>query len=218
MWLRNCGRGVALAAIVATTIGLAPPAGASTRTVSRVSVNRAVVAVGVSAVITTKVSPALSGHRVYLQRYASGKWKSVQRATLGTSSRATFTVRSARTSTIRYRVYDPPAAGGFAASYSPTVAVRTVRALSCLAAMSISHPKRYSYTHVLVRTLSGARVHTVAHYKTTTTAHSARADRAGRADISYYISGATRGRPVPVTVAVTLAGRTATCATSFVPR
>ena len=89
--------------------------------------------------------------------------------------------------------------------------------LPCRASMSDSTPRQYSYVGVRVRTASYAGVHTVAHYKTTSTPHSGHANRQGQANISYYISGATPGYRVRVDVSVSKGGRTGHCSTSFVP-
>ena len=83
--------------------------------------------------------------------------------------------------------------------------------------MSDTTPKQYSYVGVRVKTASYAGVHTVAHYKTTNTSHRGKANRLGRANISYYISGATPGYRVWVDVTVSKGGRTGHCHTSFVP-
>ena len=83
--------------------------------------------------------------------------------------------------------------------------------------MSDSTPKQYSNVTVRVRTAAYAKVRTVAHYKTTNTTKPRTANSAGRANVGYYISGATPGYRVRVNVTVTKNGRTRTCATSFVP-
>ena len=84
--------------------------------------------------------------------------------------------------------------------------------------MSTSGPADYSTVDVLVTTRPGAAVSTVAHYKTTDNRKSATADGAGQATIGYYISGATPGFTVRVSVSVTSGGRTARCGTAFTPR
>lgn len=90
-------------------------------------------------------------------------------------------------------------------------------ALTCRASMSDSTPKQYSNVYVRVRTAAYAKVRTVARYKTTNTVKRGTANSAGRANIRYYISGATPGYRVRVNVTVTKNGRTSTCTTSFVP-
>lgn len=90
-------------------------------------------------------------------------------------------------------------------------------ALKCRAHVSDSTPKQYTNVFVGVKTAPRAKVRTVAHYKTTDTPRSARANRKGRASTKYYISGATPGYRVQVDVKVTKHGRSKTCATSFKP-
>jgi hypothetical protein len=91
------------------------------------------------------------------------------------------------------------------------------RALSCGASMSSSSPADYTDDYVDVTTMPYAGVTTVASYKTTSTQHTGQADGSGNATIDYYISDATVGYTVPVSVTVTARGRTATCSTSFTP-
>jgi isopenicillin N synthase-like dioxygenase len=83
--------------------------------------------------------------------------------------------------------------------------------------MSNAHPADYTTTVVRVRTGDHARVVTVAHYRTTNHKKVAHANRHGRAAIPYYISGATPGYTVEVTVTVTRGSRTGSCSTSFTP-
>ena len=90
--------------------------------------------------------------------------------------------------------------------------------LPCAASMSNASPTVNSTTHVLVRTAAAAAVSTVAHYKTTQTAHSGTADGGGRADIAYRISHATKGYRVVVDVTVSKSGLRNSCSTSFTPR
>jgi hypothetical protein len=91
------------------------------------------------------------------------------------------------------------------------------RALACSATMSNSHPKDYTTTKVQVHTGNFASVKTVAHYKTTNTTHHGTAGRRGNVSISYYISGATPGYRVKVSVSVRKGSRTGSCSTSFTP-
>ncbi|WP_203336064.1 hypothetical protein [Nocardioides limicola] len=98
----------------------------------------------------------------------------------------------------------------------PTAA--NAAALSCTASVSDSNPKRYSNVYVRVKTAPAATVRTVAHYKTTKTIKRGKANSVGRATLKYYISGATPGYRVKVSVTVTKNGRSRTCATSFTPR
>ena len=89
----------------------------------------------------------------------------------------------------------------------------------CVASVSPSNPRQYSYVDVNVRGVGkGARVRTTAHYKTTDTRRETRADKNGRASTEYYISGATVGYRVYVDVWAKKGTSTWTCRTSFVPR
>jgi hypothetical protein len=83
--------------------------------------------------------------------------------------------------------------------------------------MSNPHPADYTYTSVRVHTGNFAAVTTVAHYKTTNTTHHGTAGRKGNVSISYYISGATPGYKVKVSVSVRKGSRTGSCSTSFTP-
>lgn len=89
--------------------------------------------------------------------------------------------------------------------------------LTCHASMSDSTPNQYSNVYVHVKTASHAQVHTVAHYRTTTTGHSKTANSHGKASIEYYISSATAGYRVNVTVTVTKDHHSKTCSTGFTP-
>jgi hypothetical protein len=91
-------------------------------------------------------------------------------------------------------------------------------ALPCSASMSNSHPHDYTTTDVRVHTAARAYVTTVAHYKTTNTTHHAVAGSKGNASIPYYISGATPGYKVQVSVSVSGGSRTGNCSTSFTPQ
>ena len=107
-------------------------------------------------------------------------------------------------------------AGAIPASASAATAAR-LRPLPCHASMSNTHPADYTTVYVRVRTTSLARVVTVAHYRTTHHKKSRRANRAGRARVPYYISGATPGYRVRVSVTVSRNGRSGSCSTSFRP-
>jgi hypothetical protein len=104
---------------------------------------------------------------------------------------------------------------------APLVAVAPVAdaaaSVPCHASMSDSTPKDYTNVYVRVSTSSYASVHTVAHYKTTNTAHTVRANSTGHASVKYYISGATPGYRVYVDVTVTKNQHHGYCRTSFVP-
>jgi hypothetical protein len=83
--------------------------------------------------------------------------------------------------------------------------------------MSNTRPADYTTVYVRVRTAGLAKVVTVAHYKTTSHRKSRQANSAGRARVPYYISGATPGYPVHVSVRVSRNGRKGSCSTSFTP-
>jgi hypothetical protein len=68
---------------------------------------------------------------------------------------------------------------------------------------------------VKVRTGAFANLVTSLHYRSVTMSKDWAANSAGRAAVAYRIPNATPGRRVPVTVAVSLNGRTGRCATSF---
>ena len=91
------------------------------------------------------------------------------------------------------------------------------RPLPCHASMSKTHPADYTTVYVRVRTASRARVVTVAHYKTTNHKKSRKANTSGQASVPYYISGATPGFKVKVSVRVSRNGRTGSCSTAFTP-
>lgn len=90
--------------------------------------------------------------------------------------------------------------------------------LICRAHVSDRTPARYSRVRVYVKTgQAHAKVRAVAHYKTTTTAHSRKSNSAGKATVPFYTAGATPGRTVRVTVTVWKNGHKRTCSTSFTP-
>jgi len=111
----------------------------------------------------------------------------------------------------------PAAVLGLVVAGPSASATTALAPLPCHASMSNSHPKDYTTTNVLVRTASYAKVKTVAHYRTTNTPHSGKANRRGRASIPYHISRATPGYKVKVSVHVTKGNRTGNCSTSFTP-
>lgn len=123
------------------------------------------------------------------------------------------------TSTLSLRISAFSTAAVLAASplLIPTQA-RAAGALKCNARMSDATPKQYSNTSVIVKTgKPKAKVRTVVHYKTTKTTKRRKSNSAGKASLKYYISGATPGYKVKVTVKVTKNGRTRRCSTSFRP-
>ena len=90
-------------------------------------------------------------------------------------------------------------------------------ALRCHASMSNSRPRDYTTVYVNVGTVRYAGVTTVAHYKTVNREHTGKANAGGAAEIGYYISGATPGYRVTVSVTVTSGRSRGTCSTSFTP-
>jgi hypothetical protein len=100
---------------------------------------------------------------------------------------------------------------------APAVAAPVSAALPCHASMSNSRPRDYTTTYVLVHTTGYASVTTVAHYRTTNHKKTGTAGRRGNASIGYYISGATPGYKVVVSVRVVHGDRSGSCSTSFIP-
>ena len=110
------------------------------------------------------------------------------------------------------------AAGSIAGTALTGAAAAThVTALPCTASMSNSHPRDYTTVKVNVHTAAFGRVTTVAHYRTTNTTHHGTAGHRGNVSISYYISGATPGYKVKVSVSVVKGSRHGSCSTSFTP-
>jgi hypothetical protein len=115
----------------------------------------------------------------------------------------------------------PTAAAITLVAVAPASAISSTPArpkrLPCHASMSNAQPADYTTTDVRVRTGDNARVVTVAHYRTVNHKKVAHANGQGRATIPYYISGATPGYKVLVTVTVTRGRRYGSCSTSFTP-
>jgi hypothetical protein len=107
-------------------------------------------------------------------------------------------------------------AGG-AVSATAAVAAPAAAALPCRASMSNNHPRDYTTTDVQVHTVGYASVTTVAHYRTTNHKKTGTAGSRGNASIAYYISGATPGYRVVVSVRVVRGDRSGTCSTWFTP-
>ncbi len=91
----------------------------------------------------------------------------------------------------------------------------------------VSNSSPYQYTTVTVygqlllggQGVSGATMHTVWHYKTTTSyCDGGPTGSTGMASCSRYISGASRGYTVVIDVTMSYAGNTYTAQTSFTPR
>ncbi|WGP07101.1 hypothetical protein QFE97_04880 [Bacillus subtilis] len=106
------------------------------------------------------------------------------------------------------------AAGPIAVDTAPAEAATK----KCAVKMSNSKPRQYSNTWVHVSKVgSTAKVETLAHYKTTKTKRNATASKKGKASLKYYISGATPGKAVKVTVTAKKGKTTWKCSTSFKP-
>jgi hypothetical protein len=101
---------------------------------------------------------------------------------------------------------------------SAAVAAPASTPLPCHASMSNSHPSDYTTTYVRVHTAGYASVTTVAHYKTTNHKKTGTAGKKGNASIGYYISRATPGYKVVVSVRVTHGKRSGSCSTWFIPQ
>src|SRR5579859_4536053 len=99
-----------------------------------------------------------------------------------------------------------------------SAAAAPARALPCHASMSNYNPEDYTTVVVRVRTASFAHVTTVAHYRTTNTTHHRQANSRGTAHVPYYISGATPGYRVRVSVTVRKGTRKGSCQTAFTPQ
>lgn len=109
----------------------------------------------------------------------------------------------------------PTATAAVASPAHPAAPATT--ALRCHASMSSSRPKDYTSIYVKTGTVRYAGVTTVAHYRTTSTKHTGKANAQGNASIKYYISGATPGYKVNVSVTVTSGRSRGSCSTSFIP-
>jgi hypothetical protein len=105
----------------------------------------------------------------------------------------------------------PPATAAVATAAAPAAVLR------CHASMSNSRPKDYTTIYVNVGTVRYAGVTIVAHYKTVNRKHTGKANSEGNAKIRYYISGATPGYRVKVSVTVKSGSSRGTCSTSFIP-
>jgi len=118
------------------------------------------------------------------------------------------------------------AATAAAALILPATVAQASTTPPCHASVSSTTPKDYTTVVVYVNTSPGpgTRITTAAHYRTTTTTHTATDPKAPAgqrqpdAHVSYYISGATPGYKVVVDVAVHIGSRSSTCTTSFTPK
>jgi hypothetical protein len=71
------------------------------------NLSRTTVARGKQVTLTGKVLPAHPKHRVHLQRYDNGSWRTVKSAVLPASSAYKFTVPTTTRGTHKYRVWKP---------------------------------------------------------------------------------------------------------------
>lgn len=114
------------------------------------------------------------------------------------------------------------ALAGLAVVLAPVVVSAPAEASAtraCAVHMTVAHPHHYGTTQVVVTKLAkGAKVTTVAHYKSTTTKKTATATSAGKATTTYRVASATYGRKVPVTVTAVKGSTRWSCSTSFTPR
>jgi hypothetical protein len=90
--------------------------------------------------------------------------------------------------------------------------------ISVQAGVSNSRPKDGTTVHVNVTTEKGARVTTVAHFKTGNQVQTTTANSRGEATVAYNVGNARPGSPVSVTVTATYGSSHATAYTSFVPQ
>jgi hypothetical protein len=88
----------------------------------------------------------------------------------------------------------------------------------CSTSVSVSRPRDYTTEIVRVATVKDASVTATAHYRTVNRTHTGRANAKGSASIYFYISGATPGYRVRVSVTVRSGDRGGSCSTSFTPR
>lgn len=89
--------------------------------------------------------------------------------------------------------------------------------LKCVAHVSNASPPQYSDVTVYVTTRASAHVTTVAHYRTTNHPKSTTANSTGHAAITYYISDASKGYRVVVSVTTSYKASVGHCSTSFTP-
>jgi hypothetical protein len=213
---RLCQRTIG-ALIAATIIGspviVPTAASAATATTTYAAINHSVSHPGAAVVISGVVTPNLHGRPVYLELLTSAGWIVLRHTTLTSTSHYVFSFVLARLGKWTYRVYT---------SHTTTTAASASRSLTltsvaCIASMSNSQPSQYSSVVVRVGTGPSASVLATAHYKTTTTSHTGTANSAGSATITFYISRATIGYRVLVSVGIQWGGVRATCSTAFTP-
>ena len=105
-----------------------------------------------------------------------------------------------------------------AAPHHAKAAPHQVQHISAQAQVSNSRPKDGTTVRVNVTTEKGARVTTVAHFKTGDQVRTTTANSRGEATVAYNVGNAQPGYPVSVTVTATYGPSHATAHTSFVPQ
>src|SRR5487761_61496 len=100
-------------------------------------------------------------------------------------------------------------------SVAPSTASAT--GLTCSAHVNPDRPADYSDVVVTIHSRAGARIATVAHYRTTNTFKAAVANSSGYASVVYWIARATIGYPVTISVVTKLGTLSGSCSTSFTP-
>jgi hypothetical protein len=100
----------------------------------------------------------------------------------------------------------------------PTGTALASTSAKCSASVSASRPRDYTTEIVRVATVKDASVTATAHYRTVNRTHTGRANGKGSSSIDFYISGATPGYRVRVSVTVRSGDRGGSCSTSFTPQ
>ena len=115
-----------------------------------------------------------------------------------------------------------PAAASTATAVTTAAITKTAphqtQHISVQAGVSNSRPKDGTTVRVNVTTEKGARVTTVAHFKTGDQVRTTTANSRGEATVAYNVGNAQPGYPVSVTVTATYGSSHATAHTSFVPQ
>lgn len=90
--------------------------------------------------------------------------------------------------------------------------------LACSAAVSSAFPAHGATEAITVHSVAGAKVLTIAGFKTGSSSRSTTTNALGLARTAYNIGTAVYGLRVPVSVLVVKGSQTGSCATSFTPR
>ena len=104
------------------------------------------------------------------------------------------------------------------APHQAKTAPHQVQHISVQAGVSNSRPKDGTTVRVNITTEKGAKVTTVAHFKTGDQVRTTTANSRGEATVAYNVGNAQPGHPVSVTVTATYGSSRATAHTSFVPQ